>query len=159
VATRIVEIDNGEARDYHGDYEYYLWKKAQEIDSIKGAPEHVQKPTGQPRSPTPTPRDKSGKGRGGQRRDLSKALARADRQVARLEGEIAGADDQIRARDTELADHALYQDPHRWEKLSREREQWIKEQAARTSQWAVLCEEAEGLRAQVKELDSQIAGD
>ena len=157
VATRIVEIDNGEARDYHGDYEYYLWKKAQEIDSIKGAPENLQKPTVQPRSPAPTPRDKSGKGRGGQRRDLSKALARADRQVARLEGEIAEADDRIRARDTELADHALYQNPHHWEKLSQERERWVKEQAARTSQWALLCEEAEGLRAQVKELDSQIA--
>jgi len=157
VATRIVEIDNGEARDYHGDYEYYLWKKAQEIDSIKGAPENLQKPTGQSRSSTPTPRDKSGKGRGGQRRDLSKALARADRQVARLEGEIAEADHRIHARDTELADNELYQNPDRWEKLSQERERWIKEQAARTSQWALLCEEAEGLRKQVKELDGQIA--
>src|SRR5437773_4561672 len=118
VATRIVEIDNGEARDYHGDYEYYLWKKAQEIDSIKGAPDPLQKPTVQLQSSTPTPRDKGGKGRGGQRRDLTKTLARVERQIARLEGEIAEADDRIRARDTELADNELYQNPDRWEKLS-----------------------------------------
>jgi hypothetical protein len=74
-----------------------------------------------------------------------------------LEGEIAEADDRIHARDTELADNELYQNPDRWEKLSQERERWVKEQTARTSQWALLCEEAEGLRAQVKELDSQIA--
>ncbi len=155
VATRIVEIDNGEARDYHGDYEYYLWKKAQEIDSIKGAPDHLQKPTVQLQSPTPPPRDKSGKGRGGQRRDLTKALARVKRQITRLEEEIAQADNRLKARDKELADGDLYQDPLRWDALNKERESWIATQAGRTSQWATLCEEAEALRAQLKELESQ----
>src|SRR5436309_6865275 len=155
VATRIVEIDNGEARDYHGDYEYYLWKKAQEIDSIKGAPDPLQKPTVQLQSSTPTPRDKGGKGRGGQRRDLTKTLARVERQIARLEAEIAQADNRLKARDKELADGALYQDPLRWRALNKERESWIATQAGRTSQWATLCEEAEDMRAQLKELDSQ----
>jgi ATP-binding cassette subfamily F protein 3 len=35
VATRVVEIEDGKARDYLGDYEYYLWKKAQELESIR----------------------------------------------------------------------------------------------------------------------------
>src|SRR5574341_378350 len=35
IATRVVEIEDGKARDYHGDYEYYLWKRAQELESIK----------------------------------------------------------------------------------------------------------------------------
>src|SRR5438034_1409619 len=155
VATRIVEIDNGEARDYHGDYEYYLWKKAQEIDSIKGAPDPLQKPTVQLQSSTPTPRDKGGKGRGGQRRDLTKTLARVERQIARLEAEIAQGDDRLKARDKELADHDLYQDPLRWDALNKERDSWIATLAGRTSQWATLCEEAEDVRAQLKELDSQ----
>src|SRR5439155_27067963 len=34
-ATRVVEIENGKARDYCGDYEYYLWKRAQELEAIK----------------------------------------------------------------------------------------------------------------------------
>ena len=38
VSTKIVEIEEGQARDYLGDYEYYLWKKSQELESIKGSP-------------------------------------------------------------------------------------------------------------------------
>jgi ATP-binding cassette subfamily F protein 3 len=154
VATRVVEIDNGQARDYHGDYEYYLWKKAQEMESIKGAPEHQAKPTAQ-RPAAPREGDKSEKGRGGQRRDLTKALARVERQIAKLEEEIAQADDRLKARDKELADGDLYQDPLRWDALNKERESWIATQAGSTSQWATLCEEAERLRAQLKELHSQ----
>ena len=155
VSTRVVEIDNGTARDYHGDYEYYLWKKAQEIDSIKGGPEDELKPTAQPLSPAPVPRQKGEKGPGGRRRDLSKALARTERQISRLEEEIAQADDLIRTRAAELAESEVYQDPVRWNRLSKEHEQRLMEQAARTSQWATLCEEAEALRAQLKELDSE----
>src|SRR5919204_1098278 len=39
VATRVVEIEAGRAVEYPGDYEYYLWKRAQELESIKGTPE------------------------------------------------------------------------------------------------------------------------
>ncbi len=35
VCTRVIEIEEGKARSFTGDYEYYLWKKAQELDSIK----------------------------------------------------------------------------------------------------------------------------
>ena len=69
--------------------------------------------------------------------------------------EIAQGDDRLKARDKELTDHDLYQDPLRWDALNKERESWIATQAGRTSQWATLCEEAEDVRAQLKELDSQ----
>src|SRR5437016_7661404 len=92
VATRIVEIEDGQARDYYGDYEYFLWKKAQELESIKGSPngsghgsmEGPPKPTAiETRTGKNT--GKIEKGRGGLRRDLVKALARLDRQISRLE--------------------------------------------------------------------------
>jgi ATP-binding cassette subfamily F protein 3 len=156
VATRVIEIDNGQARDYHGDYEYYLWKKTQEIDSIKGTPDERSAPTAQHQS-APAAREKGEKGAGGRRRDLSKALGRADRQISRLEEQIAKAETTIQARDAELATGALYKDSVRWETMSTERERWVKEQMARTAQWATLCEEAEGLRTEIKELDSQTA--
>ena len=35
VCTLVIEIDEGKARSFAGDYEYYLWKKAQELESIK----------------------------------------------------------------------------------------------------------------------------
>jgi ATP-binding cassette subfamily F protein 3 len=151
VATRIVEIEDGQGRDYLGGYEYYLWKKAQELEPIKGT---TQKAASSSISAAAPASGRPGQGRGGQRRDLSKALARSDRQIARLEEEIAQADDRIRARDTELADGKLYQDHSRWHALNTERERWMAEQAARTTEWATLCEEAEQIRATLKELES-----
>ena len=50
VATRIVEIDNGQARNYTGDYEYYLWKRAQELESIKGNQDDVRRRKSRPRT-------------------------------------------------------------------------------------------------------------
>jgi ATP-binding cassette subfamily F protein 3 len=154
VATRIVEIENGQARDYYGDYEYYLWKRAQEIESIKGTPDPPLKPTLSQPSASTKPGGQREKGRGGLRRDLTKSLTRAERQIAKLEEEIAQSDDRIRTRDQELADGKLYQDHVRWNVLNKERESWVSAQTARTSQWAALCEEAEGLRAKLKDLDS-----
>lgn len=160
VATRVVEIENGQAREYHGDYEYYLWKKAQELEPIKGAPE-----TSAPAStPTTTSHrnkkeeggSRSGPGPGGQRRDLTKSLARVDRQVLRLEEEIANGEKRLKARDEELADESVYQDPPRWDVLNKEREVWAREQAIATSQWASLCEEAEGLRLKLKDLQAMV---
>ena len=42
IATRVVEIEEGQARNYFGDYEYYLWKKAQEFESIKETSEELE---------------------------------------------------------------------------------------------------------------------
>jgi ATP-binding cassette subfamily F protein 3 len=147
VSTRVVEIEDGRARDYHGDYEYYLWKKMQEVESIKGTPEA---PTAAPKSRT------NNTSASKERRELTKTLARVERQIAKLEGEIAGGDDRIKARDKELAGQELYQDHSRWTVLMKEREHWVKDQSVLTSQWASLCEEAEKLRAKLKELESVI---
>jgi ATP-binding cassette subfamily F protein 3 len=160
VATRVVEIENGQAREYHGDYEYYLWKKAQELEPIKGAPE-TSAPASTPtttsqRNKKEEPSSRSGPGPGGQRRDLAKSLARVDRQVLRLEEEIANGEKRLKTRDEELADESVYQDPPRWDVLNKEREIWAREQAAATSQWASLCEEAEGLRMKLKDLQATV---
>src|SRR5207245_7542445 len=61
VATRVVEIENGQARDYHGDYEYYLWKTMQEVEPIKGVPEFASKAPSAPKAaPTAAPRSRAG---------------------------------------------------------------------------------------------------
>src|SRR5437773_1646544 len=153
VATRVVEIEEGQARDYLGDYEYYLWKKSQELESIKGSPKDDAMST-PPAAPRPRA-EKAEKGRGGQRRDTAKALARVDRQIARIEEQIAEAEQRIKARDVELADAGVYQDHARWNVLNKELGVWVKEQANRTTEWAGLCEEADTLRARLKELDSE----
>lgn len=90
VATRIVEIEDGRARDYFGDYEYYLWKQAQELDSIREITKALE--SQKPRSPkttikppTPLPASPQLKGTVPDRRELSKSLARLEKQVTRAE--------------------------------------------------------------------------
>jgi len=144
IATRVVEIESGQARDYHGDYEYYLWKKVQELELIKG----------RVAAPTAAPQSRAGNTSAfKERRELTKTLARIERQIAKLEAEIAAGDDRIKARDKELASQALYQDHERWTVLMKEREHWVKDQSVLTSQWAELCEKAEQLRAKIKDLE------
>ncbi len=70
-----------------------------------------------------------------------------------MEGEIAAGDEKIQARDQELASQELYQDHERWTVLMKEREGWVKDQSVLTAQWAELCEQAERLRAKLKELE------
>src|SRR5206468_422821 len=149
VSTKIVEIEEGQARDYLGDYEYYLWKKSQELESIKGSPKDdaMSTPTAAPR-----PRaEKAEKGRGGQRRDTAKALARVDRQVARLEEQIAEAEQRIKARDAELADGGVYQERPRCNVLNKERGIWTKEHATPTTQWAARRRDTAPPRARLQQ--------
>ena len=162
ISTRVVEIEEGQARDYHGDYEYYLWKKMQEVESIKGTPElETIAPAAantNKTAPTSAPRARSsGKGdqsRTVERKESTKALARVERQVAKLEEAVTEGEKRIQARDLELADQSVYQDHARWTALMKEREQWAKDQSVLTGQWADLCEQAEKLRAKLKELES-----
>src|SRR2546426_1274040 len=88
-----------------------------------------------------------------ERRELTKPLARLERHIAKLEGEIAAGDEKIQARDQELASQELYQDHERWTVLMKEREGWVKDQSVLTAQWAEPCEQAERLRAKLKELE------
>lgn len=162
VSTRIVEVEDGRARDYHGDYEYYLWKKIQDVDSIKSTPE-AQTPTapaGHTRqtAPTSAPQarlsSKHKPSRMHERKDAAKALARLERQIAKLEEAITAVDQRLQTRDQELAVPSLYQDHARWTVFVKERAQWATDQAVLTGQWAGLCEDAEALRAKLKSLEA-----
>jgi ATP-binding cassette subfamily F protein 3 len=157
IATRVVEIEDGKARDYLGDYEYYLWKRAQELESIKGSQDDVRDGTHRatPRQSKPTERQKgshepaaNAKDRSPRvdRRDLSKSEARLQKQVERLESEIASLESRIKARDVELADPVLYQDFGRWHELHLEQEQWKREAERMTGRWTDLSQELEQVR-------------
>jgi ATP-binding cassette subfamily F protein 3 len=148
IATRVVEIEDGKARDYHGDYEYYLWKRAQELESIKEstadlAPTQKQaKASSQSLPPPPS----AEKGKGGERRELTKSQARLKKQVARAEAEVAELEANIKSRDLELADPNLYQDFARWNDLHQEQDRWRVELERITAKWEALCQELEGVR-------------
>jgi len=156
VATRVVEIDDGKARDYIGDYEYYLWKRAKELeDQIppeanlenkktkkKEKPRHEPTTNNGAPHPSVTPASPS-------RRDLSKTIARLDKQVAKMEEDIATLEEQIKIRDVELANPATYQDYARWNALHQEREQWTHDLDRLTHKWGDLSATLESQKSQI----------
>ncbi|ALA60440.1 ABC-F family ATP-binding cassette domain-containing protein [Nitrospira moscoviensis] len=154
IATRVVEIEDGRARNFMGDYEYYLWKKAQELDSIKETSEELEG-NGKHKSPAPTramAQQTPTKGAGGERRDLAKTQQRLEKQVARAEADIAESEKKVKAREAELADPKLYEDFGRWNELHQEQEAWKRELERLTSRWESLSAELEEVKQKLTAL-------
>jgi len=149
VCTRVIEIEEGKARSFSGDYEYYLWKKAQEVESIKETSEDLKgvdrgKTVGPTRAMASQVQAKTS---AGDRRDLNKTQARLEKQVARAEAEIAEYETKIKARDLELADPALYKDQStKWSVLQTEYDGWKKELVRLTARWETLSAELEEVK-------------
>jgi ATP-binding cassette subfamily F protein 3 len=151
VSTRVVEIEDGKARDFHGDYEYYLWKRAQELESIKESSEDLRPTAAQQRAQksgknAPPPGPAAQGGTQPNRRDLTKSRDRLEKQVSRAEAEIAEMETRIKDRDQELADPALYQKFSRWNELHHEQEQWKKDLERLTARWTDLSQELEEIK-------------
>ena len=143
IATRVVEIEDGIARNFFGDYEYYLWKKAQQFESIKESSEELGV-KGERKTAGPTKAmaaQSAPKSAAGDRRDLNKTQARLEKQVARAEAEIAEQETKIKERDQMLADPALYQEFSKWNGLHQEQDTWKKELERLTARWESLSSE------------------
>jgi ATP-binding cassette subfamily F protein 3 len=139
ISTRVVEIEDGKARNFFGDYEYYLWKKAQEFESIKESSDEMGVKEGKVGGPTKAMATQTTpKSSAGDRRDLTKTQARLEKQVARAEAEIAEHEAKIKERDQMLADPALYQEFSRWNGLHQEQDTWKKELERLTARWESL---------------------
>jgi ATP-binding cassette subfamily F protein 3 len=151
VSTRVVEIDEGRARDFHGDYEYYLWKRAQELESIKESSEDLRPTTAQQkaqksgRNAPPSAQPAQG-GAQPNRRELTKSRDRMEKQVTRTEAEIAELETRIKDRDQELADPALYQKFSLWNELHHEQEKWKKDLDRLNAQWSDLSQALEAVK-------------
>jgi ATP-binding cassette subfamily F protein 3 len=149
ISTRVIEIEEGKARSFSGDYEYYLWKKTQEVESIKETSDEL-KGTDRGKTAAPTRAMASqaqAKPSAGDRRDLNKTQARLEKQVARAEAEIAEYETKIKARDLELANPALYKDEStKWSALHLEQDGWKKELVRLTVRWETLSAELDGVK-------------
>jgi ATP-binding cassette subfamily F protein 3 len=148
IATRVVEIEEGRARNFIGDYEYYLWKKAQEFESIKESREELQAPTpGKSAGPTRAMAHQThAKAPAGDRRDLAKTQARLEKQVTRAEADIADSETKVKARELELANPKLYEDFGRWNALHQEQQSWKRDLERLTSRWESLSAELEEVK-------------
>ena len=150
MATRAVEIENGVALDYPGDYAYYLWKRAQELEATDDEETTDEKQNGHPpgraRGPAQSPQNPD-------RRGLVKALGRAERQSADMEAAIGALEEQIQARDQELQSAELYQDHMRWHALHLERQQWAADLERLMEEWVRRSEAVAELRQQIHAYD------
>ncbi|HET6892668.1 MAG TPA: ABC-F family ATP-binding cassette domain-containing protein, partial [Pyrinomonadaceae bacterium] len=148
VATRVVEIDCGKVRDYFGDYEYYLWKKAQELESIKSRAEEtsVIKVRKQKNRSQLAVSPNGSRSQTERRRELSKTQTRLEKQVADAEVEIAEMESRIRNRDQELANPKLYQDYAQWHDLHLEQTRWKEELERLTVRWGNVSLELEEIK-------------
>ena len=149
ISTRVIEIDSGKARSFSGDYEYYLWKKTQELESIKETSDELKGTDGgEAVAPTMAMVSQvAAKPSAGDRRDLNKTLARLEKQVARAEAEIAECERKIKTRDLELADPALYKDEFtKWNDLHLEHDGWKKDLERLTARWETLLAELEDVK-------------
>jgi ATP-binding cassette subfamily F protein 3 len=146
MATRVVEIEDGRALDYAGDYAYYLWKREQELEVETHADAEAKPRNGQPpahmRISKPRPQEPD-------RRDLVKALDRAERRLADIEATVAKLEERIRARDGELRREDLYQDHARWHALHLERQQWDADLERLLEEWTRHSGTVDELRQQI----------
>jgi ATP-binding cassette subfamily F protein 3 len=147
MATRVVEIENGLALDYPGNYAYYLWKQARELEEAGDEEATAGKGNGHPpvraRGPGQSPQRPD-------RREVVKALGRAERQLQEIEGAIAKLEAQMRARDRELASAELYQDHVRWHALHLERQQWEANLERLMEEWGRRSEATAELRQRIQ---------
>jgi ATP-binding cassette subfamily F protein 3 len=150
MATRVVEIEDGKAFDYLGDYAYYLWKREQELEAATNGSVEQEGRNGQP--PTRIRGTKSG-AQEPDRREMAKALDRAERRLADMEVTIAALEARMGTRDRELASAELYQDHERWHALHLERQQWDKDLERLMEAWARHSEAVGGLRQQIEAFD------
>ncbi|MFO0707181.1 MAG: ABC-F family ATP-binding cassette domain-containing protein [Nitrospira sp.] len=150
IATRVVEIEDGRARDFMGDYEYYLWKKAQELESIKESQEELNGKSASKGSGPTRAMDvqvqSAPKESAGERRDLTKTQARLEKQVARAESDIAEMETKVKAREIELADPGLYKEFTKWTAFHQEQEEWKRNLERLTARWESLSAELEGVK-------------
>lgn len=139
VATRVVYVDGGTVREYLGNFDDFLARRAAEVAAA---------PAGAPASAA-----EGGEGRPG-RKDLRRVeaehRARVRREtgplreeVSRLEGEIASAEGRLGEVEAVLADASTYADPVLAASLARERAELSRRVAELTPRWEAAATELE----------------
>ncbi|MEK7220062.1 MAG: ATP-binding cassette domain-containing protein, partial [candidate division NC10 bacterium] len=165
IATKVVEVKDGQLWEYAGDYDYYLEKRetvpepraeSREPRSEERAPEarpHPLAPSPQPqRASAPKPRTREvrrAEAENRQRKSREAAPLRA--RLRELESEIASIEARVRDLNDQMANPDLYRDGERAREVARERKALEEQAASLYGKWeelALRLESANGGDAQ-----------
>ncbi len=142
LATRVLEMREGRARSFPGDYEYYLSKSAQDAAAVAN------------QAPAELPDGKLPSAAQAQRIE-DKRLKSALRGLEREEGEILAALESLEAArrqtEDEMARPEVYADGARMRELGKAHERNAREHREKTERWEEIC-------ARISELRARIAG-
>lgn len=121
LATKIIEVANGEVAVYPGSYEAFLWSKAASMKAPSIALPRT--PTSAAAPPTTPPGAKSERVAEREARKASERNARRrKRRIAEIEAAITAAESRQAQVEVELTEPTLYQNGDRAEALANEHE-------------------------------------
>lgn len=144
LATGVIELAGGKLVDYHGDYDYYLQKKAE-----LAADESQRDPAPASSQGTTNTSYETRKVLRSRRAEL----ARLHQRISDIEDCIAGQEREIRKLSERLADPAVYGNPS----LSLEAAERLSEAERKLeplmSEWESLHEETERVGAAIREIE------
>jgi ATP-binding cassette subfamily F protein 3 len=110
LATRVVEVEGGSLTSYHGDYEYYLAKKAGEVVPPAGAAPSAapsRSAAAEPSDPAPLPATKEERLRSREEEKQRQKEERArQKKIAEVEAAIEKAEAELKTVEEKLADPA-----------------------------------------------------
>jgi len=106
LASRVVEVEGGKIASYHGDYEYYLAKKAEKAGSVN----QVSTALPGPGSPAPASKEERQQQRGDEKLRQREDKARLKR-LAELEAQIATDEAQLAELEARMAAPDFFKDP------------------------------------------------
>jgi ATP-binding cassette, subfamily F, member 3 len=140
LAERVVHVEDGELRHYHGDYDYYVEKSAADLEQ----PKLDQTPSKVSSGPAAAPSVSSKERRrqeAQERQKRSKVLKAKQSKVERFEKQIIEIENRLAEIGEKLADSAIYRDPAAAKTLRQEESRKKAELVHVSQDWELAVEE------------------